>query len=83
MMTYDGRSATLVVSQPSASPLFPGFGIKKVRYNAICIDGISGLLIMILSEICRLDRKHWIDDVDSYTFFDGEKKWRMVCDDIR
>ncbi|XP_033752324.1 E3 ubiquitin-protein ligase RFWD3-like isoform X2 [Pecten maximus] len=30
VMDYSSSLATLVVSQPSASPLFPGFGIKKV-----------------------------------------------------
>ena len=30
-MAYSDRLATLVISQPSASPLFPGFGVKKVN----------------------------------------------------
>ncbi|KAJ8298684.1 hypothetical protein KUTeg_022744 [Tegillarca granosa] len=30
VMSYSGSLATLVVSQPSSSPLFPGFGVKKI-----------------------------------------------------
>jgi len=30
VMSYCPSLATLVASQPSSSPLFPGFGVKKV-----------------------------------------------------
>ena len=30
VMAYSPPLATIVVSQPSSSPLFPGFGVKKV-----------------------------------------------------
>ena len=34
VMAFCNHLATLVISQPTASPLFPGFGIKKVKTNS-------------------------------------------------
>ena len=37
-MAYSPPLATIVVSQPSSSPLFPGFGVKKVSENEAVTD---------------------------------------------
>ena len=44
VMAHCPPLATIVVSQPSSSPLFPGFGVKKVWENISYIGGHPWLL---------------------------------------
>ncbi|KAL3841397.1 hypothetical protein ACJMK2_019549 [Sinanodonta woodiana] len=49
VMAYCQSQATLVVSQPSASPLFPGFGVKKIN----TLDFKSSQYLMLHSKVIR------------------------------
>lgn len=49
VMSYSPSLATLVVSQPSSSPLFPGFGFKKIS----CMDFKTSQYLTVHSKAIR------------------------------